>query len=188
MKKLILTAALGVACVSAFAQGTLNFANAGVGYQAKVTDTGGVGLSGSAWSADLYWHVGVVTDSTTLAALGAPATFSTVASQAGFFFGGPRTVPTAPNTPITVQVRVWDTASGSSWLAASTTQGAQIGESVLFQISLADPNATPAGIPVGMTGIGGHPFQTALVGIPEPSTLALAGLGLAGMLVLRRRK
>ena len=187
MKKLILTAALGVACISAFAQGTLNFANAGVGYQAKVTDVNtGLGLSGAGWMADLFWAAGTVANSTQLAALNAPATFSTVASQAGFFFGGPRTVPTAPNVPITVQVRVWDTASGSTWAQAIGTAGARVGESVLFSITLANPNATPAGIPVGMNGIGGNPFTVGPV--PEPSTLALAGLGLAGMMMLRRRK
>lgn len=187
MKKLILTAALGVACVSAFAQGTLNFANAGVGYQAKVTDsTTGLGLSGAAWSADLFWGAGNVTDSTLLTALNAPATFSTVPAQAGFFFGGPRTINTAPGVPITVQVRVWDTASGSTWAQAVTAPGVKVGESVLFSITLANPNASPPGIPTAMSGIGGNPFTVGP--IPEPSTLALAGLGLAGLLVLRRRK
>jgi len=191
MKKLILTAALGVACVSAFAQGTLNFANAGVGFQAKVTDTDHTtGLSGGAFSADLYWAAGTVTDSTLLNALNAPATFSTVASQAGFFFGGTRTIPgAAGGATITAQVRVWDTASGSSWQAASGVNGARVGESILFQVKLADPTTSPPGIPTALTGINGNPFSLAIVGpIPEPSTLALAGLGLAGMLVLRRRK
>jgi hypothetical protein len=179
-----------VVCISAFSQGTLNFANAGPGFQAKVTDTAGVALSGSAWSADLYWNAGVVTDSTLLEALGAPATFSTIPSQAGFFFGGARTVPTAPHVPITVQVRVWETASGSSWLQASTTPGAQIGESVLFQVSLADPNAIPPEIPANLTGIGAgsgqQSWSLSVVSIPEPSVVALAGL--AAMLVLRQRR
>src|SRR5579859_7323487 len=106
MKRLFLTAALGVVCVSAFAQGTLNFANAGVGFAARVTDTDGTtGLSGSAWEADLYWTPGVVTDSTLLTALNQPATFSTVPAQAGYFFGGVRTLPgTFTGETITAQV------------------------------------------------------------------------------------
>ena len=119
MKRLFLTAALGVVCVSSLAQGTVNFANAGSGYLARVYDTDGVtGLLGSAWSADLYWAPGVITDSTLLTALNEPATFSTVPAQAGLFFGAIRTIPTRPGDVITVQIRVWDTASGNSWAAA----------------------------------------------------------------------
>ena len=127
MKRFFLTAALGVVCVSAFAQGTINFANAGAGYLARVYDTDGVtGLSGSAWSVDLYWAPGTVTDSTLLTALNEPTTFSTVPNQAGLFFGGARTIPTRPNVPMTVQVRVWDTASGDSWTIAAVTPGASL--------------------------------------------------------------
>ena len=133
MKNAILAAAaLGMSGISAFAQGTLNFANAGVGLQAKVTDTDQVtGLAGTAWEADLFWAPGVVTDPWLLTALGQPATFSTVPSQAGFFFGGPRTIPTAPGV-ITAQVRIWDAGSGPSWAVAITNPGAQLGESVLL--------------------------------------------------------
>jgi hypothetical protein len=173
MKGLFLTAALGAVCVSTFGQGTLNFANAGVGLQAKITNTDGTGLSGNAWTVDLFWARGVVTDSASLIALGAPTFFSTVPSQAGFFFGGPRTIPTAPGV-ITAQLRVWDTASGSYLFARG------VGESILFQVTLADPNATPPGIPTSMTGLNGHPFQ--IITVPEPSALGLAALGLAMVL------
>lgn len=196
MKRLFLTAALGVVCVvPAFAQwelgGSLNFANVGVGFQAKVTDTDGVtGLSGSAWSADLYWAAGTVTDSTVLTALNEPATFSTVPLQAGYFFGGVRTVPLVPlgNGLITAQVRVWDTASGNSWATAAMTPGARVGESILFQQTLALVQPFNPPVPSPLYGLNGHAWSVSAVGVPEPSPIAFAGLGLAGMLVLHRSR
>jgi hypothetical protein len=191
MKTLFLTASLGMVWVSSFAQGTLVFANAGSGFIARVYDTDGVtGLAGSAWSADLYWAPGVVTDSTLLTALNQPTTFSTVPLQAGLFFAGVRTIPTQHDVPITVQVRVWDTTSGSSWSVAVATPGARVGESTLFQISLGNPNGGGFnGLPEDppyMTGLNGHPWSVSVV--PEPSTLALAALAAAALFTARRAR
>lgn len=181
MKKLILTVALGVACVSAFAQGQLNFANFGAGANAPIYDTDGVTkLAGTAFQADLYWAPGTVVNSSALTALGQPANFA----SSGYFLGGTRTIAGQTGT-ITGQVRVWDAADGSSWsaVAGSTSPTARIGESVLFQISLTQPPTTPN----SLTGLNGQPLFK-LHPVPEPSALALAGVGLAGMLLLRRRK
>ena len=180
MKEVLFTTALGVVCVSAFAQGTLNFANSGPGLLARVYDSDGTtALAGSFFSADLYWASGVVANSSALTALGAPATFSTN----GLFFGGARTIfGAAGGTTITAQVRVWNNLLGSSWeTAAASNMIGVTGESILFQVILAEPGTTPT----TMTGLNGHPWI--LDGVPEPCTLALAGLGLAGALILRRR-
>jgi hypothetical protein len=180
MKKLILTVALGVACASAFAQGQLNFSNFGSGANAPWFDADGTTkLAGAGFQADLWWAAGTVTDSSVLVALGQPANFA----SSGYFLGGSRTI-TGQTGTITGQVRVWDTAHGSSWTQASTAAGAHVGESALFQISLTQPPTTPN----SLTGLNGQTLVLRVVNVPEPSTIALAGLGLAGLLVIRRRK
>jgi len=181
MKKLILTVALGVACASAFAQGQLNFANFGAGANAPWYDTDGTTkLAGTAFQADLWWGPGTVTDSKTLTELGQPANFA----SSGYFLGGSRTINGQTGT-ITGQVRVWDTADGSSYAAvlASGSPTARVGESALFSIALTQPPTTPN----TLTGLNGQTLVLHGI-IPEPSTFALAGLGFAGLLVLRRRK
>jgi hypothetical protein len=182
MKKVLFATTLGMACISAFAQGTLTFANAGPGCVFRIFPDSTTPASGSSWMADLYWASGTVTDSTTLAALNAPAPFDTGA-QAGYFTGGQRTIPgEATGNVITVQVRVWNTAGGNfaTWAAAQAA-GGFIGESILTQITLGGPPGTPP----YMTGLNG---TKVFVLIPEPSGIALAGLGLVGMTVFRRRK
>ena len=186
MKTLILTVALGVACLSGFAQGQLNFANFGAGANQPIFNTDGVTKLGTGFSADLYWGPAGTTDSTLLSALGQPASFS---GSSGYFFGGTRTINGQPGgATITGQVRVWDTADGNSWAAAyaaglAGSMTAVIGESVIFNIMLTTPPSTPN----SLTGLNGHPFALDVL-IPEPSAVALLGLGFAGMLVLRRRR
>jgi hypothetical protein len=155
VKKLLADLVLLFACISGHSQGVLDFANAGPYYVARVYDTDGTtALAGTNYSADLYWAPGIVADSCALQPLNAPAFFSSIPSQAGLFFGGPRTLPVAPGTTITAQIRVWPTAAGSSWLdAGCALVGGHIGASILFSVTLAASPDT-----ADMTGLNGHPF------------------------------
>jgi PEP-CTERM motif-containing protein len=178
MKTLSLTAVSAVACVSAFAQGSFLFNNFGGGANAPVFDFDGTTKLGNTFEADLYWAAGTVTDSSRLTALGQPATFV----GSGYFLGGTRQIPGTTDETITAQVRVWNIADGSSWLAASTVPGAHLGESALFSLALVTV-PTP---PIALANLQSFNLQPPFL-IPEPSTLALAGLGLA-VQILRRRK
>jgi len=187
MKRLILTVALVAACVSIYAQGTLNFANAGTGVNAPIyTDsTKAVKAAGTGYMADLFWATGTVGTPDSLAALNSPSTFSTIAAQAGYFLGGQRAIAgQAGGTLITVQVRAWDAAYGNTWATAYAAAlahpgNAIVGESGLIQITL----ATPPGTPAFLTGL----QSFFLAPVPEPSSLALVGLGAAALLIFRRR-
>lgn len=100
---------------------------------------------------------------TTNGVSGAPANIISSGPQEGCFFGGTRTIDgTAPGTVVSLQVRVWATASGTSWETASPLAR---GESNVIQLSL---------------GGGGFPTPNmiGLTFVPEPSSYALAGLGL----------
>lgn len=181
MKKLILTLALGMACVSAFAQGTLIFGNANAQVNAKVTDLAtGLGLGGTGWIAQLWYGPAGSTESS-LIGHATTATFSTTAAQAGYFFGGARTIATIPVGSVAVtQVRVWNAAAGADWLTASASASGIVGRSALVNVTLTGPPATPANM-VGLAAFTVAP-------VPEPSSFALAGLGAAALLIFRRRK
>jgi len=181
MKKLVLTLALGMACVSAFAQGTLIFGNANAQVNAKVTDLGtGAGLGGTGWIAQLWYGPAGSTESA-LIALPTTATFSTTVAQAGYFFGGARTIDTIAGGSVAVtQVRVWNAAAGADWLTANASPIGIVGKSGLVNVTLTVPPTTPANL-VGLTAFTVAP-------VPEPSSFALAGLGAAALLIFRRRK
>lgn len=183
MKKLILTLALGMACVSAFAQGTLNFGNANAAVNAPIWQDAlgtGVKIGGTGWIAQL-WYGPAGTAEGALVAHPTTSTFSTTAAQAGYFFGGARTIDTiAGGSVAVIQVRVWNAAAGSSWSSALQSPIGYTGASSLLNISLATPPATPANL-VGLTSF-------AVVPVPEPSSFALAGLGAAALMIFRRRK
>ena len=73
-------------------------------------------------------------------------------------------------------VRVWDTLSGSSYAIA----GVRGQSPTLFQ---------SAGLGGGLTTPPNWVGQSfSLVVVPEPSSMALAGIGAASLLIFRRRK
>jgi hypothetical protein len=191
--RLILMVAYGalfLCPLCAHSQGYLNFANIGGGpagtVNAPITNytvspprrmEGGEGLS------MLYVAPAGTTDElllTTNGVQGAPAPFNT-GGQAGYFTGGQRTLTGYnPGQTVTVQVRSWITAAGATYEAARAFDFTMVEESNLIQIVLQGAPNTPNNM-VGLQGF--------LVGIPEPSTWALLGLGSAMLWrAMRRRK
>ena len=90
------------------------------------------------------------------------------------------------DSPATVEMVAWDNTSGqyANWTAAygAWTKGLiAAGESGRW-------NATLGGTGTSPSLLGAQSFNLYFINVPEPGTFALAGLGLATMLVFRRRK
>ena len=193
MKKLFAVALLGLAAVSGWAQGTVDFRNAGPGFL-TVADrlvykdaVGGTKLTGTNYVAGLWFGLGAgntAIDKTGGTRAGAafnfrPATTSSPGTWnpgAGVFYfvldGA------ALNTDVTLQVRVWDSVKFNSF--ASALAGGEFGVSTPFDYHIPVSGATPDKL--YMEGL------RAFAVVPEPSTIALGVLGMAGLLFLRRRK
>lgn len=174
MKKLLLVATLVVATAAALAQGTVNF-------QTKVTadniaatvfdvDTT-TKLVGDAFKAQLYWG----TSADSLAAVGTPAGFKT-GLLAGYVSAGEVALPVAGGTTVFIQMRAWN-APNASYEAAMGAPGGKWGESNVISVKLGTPPLETAPNLIGLQG-----FSL----IPEPSTIALALLGAAALLLRRR--
>jgi len=213
MKKILLTTALVAACsVSAFAQGTVLFQNNGSGYKALVyggepgnptasktgntaaglpagSQTYGGALVGAGYRAQLFVAPGTVTDPTS-------SSFLTVSTINTFRTGGAAGVlgtlqvtvnGLAADAPqISMYYAAWDNSSGlySDWSSARPAWQAGLiaaGFSPILTGGPAGGGANGAFTPVGIQS-----FNVYMV--PEPATMALAGLGAAAVLIFRRRK
>jgi hypothetical protein len=120
-----------------------------------------------------------------LTTVGATANFRAAAgidpALAGTWSGANRTlVGSNIGDTVTLVVRAWD-SSFASYEAAIAAQGLA-GQSAAFTYRNAQssPPATSDTFMVNFTG-----FE--VTNIPEPTTVALAGLGIAGLLFLRRK-
>ncbi len=193
MKKLIVSSlATAVVSLAAYGQGTVSMLNinTAAGVNAPVYDglTTTIKLAGANYQAGLF----AGTTSTSLTYIGNATPFLT-AGGAGYFNGG-TTVLTghAPGSTVWLQVVAWDatlkgTTTGATWANALADDPAGSkdvwGMSKPFSVVPADPNSSPPGTPTPLVGL-----TSFTLSVPEPSTFALAGLGMAAMLVLRRRK
>lgn len=200
MKRYLSTLAVVALAASAFAQGTVNFANS----SGSLITANGTAIAANGGFAQLIWAPAGTANPTPYAQ-GDPAAWFTANSAwqavtaanggidnigpaAGRFAGGTATVPTAtPGASIQAIVAGW-TGNFADLNAAFAGQ-ASIGMSAPFTLATGNPTTVPPGTPGVMSTVftgGVNALPTGAV-IPEPSTLALAGLGVAALLVLRRR-
>jgi len=178
MKKLILASAMLLTAIGVYAQGTVTFVN----NAATVVTLGGAPVqAGTTFSINLYYAVDSATApaDSAFAAIGNPVNFLTP----GRFNGGIRTTPatTQPGQAAWFQARAWETSFGNSYETAVAAGAIRVGQSEKFKLTVGSPTGTPT----PLTSAGGF---TGLVIVPEPSVIALSVLGLAGLLVLRRRR
>jgi len=202
MKKLLLAAILTCVVTSAFAQGTLNFANNL--NTVRLTNEAGASFpaagANSAYAAGVYWGAaGTAESSLTLLPAASGGVTTTWGGLSGQFLGGTATFPVAGGTQVSVQVRVW-TATYADYGAALAGQLAnpseRLGKGIVQLITLGgsgSPPSNPTSLVTGAAGTTDIGFQRfgilpGAVVVPEPSSIALGLLGLGAIVLFRRRK
>lgn len=183
MIRFLLTLATAAWAIAVHAQGTVWFQNLDSqrGIDAPVFESDGITkLSGTQFIAEL---------------LGGPstATLASIASTsflegpvAGYYNGGIHGIPSVVGGTLSwVQVRVWNMASGASFLQAQASGLPNSWwQSSVFSVVTGTTGPNPT-FPGALTGLGTSPVY--LNSVPEPSPVALMGLGLITMLVSLRR-
>jgi hypothetical protein len=172
MKKLIIALAAVMISVASYGQAQLNFSTrvaGAVDFPIFAPDgTTAAGLLGNV-SAQLY-----LVDGATLTPLQPTTTFRTAAGGEAYLSPVSVTIPGNAGTPVQLVLRAFQ---GSNYDTALIR-----GETSPFS---ATPALAPA-TPTALTGLGTGRLQLEV--IPEPSTYALAALGLGALVLFRRRK
>jgi hypothetical protein len=201
MKKSIVLAILGIAAAAgttAYGQGTVVFKNyfastsPTINFNATgVTPASKEGLAlGSSLSAELLWFNGLTANPAALSVVAGsltpfgsgPTADGDIAGFAGLFIGSVVTLPGYVSGLATFQVDVFGTEGANSYA----------GSSALFTMTPATGASPPPGfnqVQVGVGSIQYNPGSYSVIdSVPEPTTMALGGLGLAAMMFIRRKK
>ncbi|MCO5051835.1 MAG: PEP-CTERM sorting domain-containing protein [Verrucomicrobiae bacterium] len=192
MKKTLIAAIAAVAIGTvAYGQGLVQFNNSGTTLVNVDLGEGLVPAAANSGFVQLLWAPVGTTDLSlfqpTLNAASGNITADGAARfiSAGRFSGGTITIPgIAPGGATALVVRGW-LGTAATWDEA-LAQGAATGWSAIFTMSeTGNPTTVPAGTPIATSGS----FPAGMViAIPEPTSMALAGLGAAALLIFRRRK
>lgn len=205
MKKLTTLAILAATALTAMAQGTMQFQNLGTSPVRIVRGTATV--TANALQSDnlvvaMFWG----NSASNVVNLGGTALMSVTAGV----IAGSTVFPvagTAPNDVLFFQVAAWDQSfgttlagmqaciaaqgvwgsAGSAWTGFIGSPGyGVLGPALSFTLG---PTAGPGTVMFGgPTATGVFHFFATGGNVPEPSTLALGGLGIASLLLFRRRR
>jgi hypothetical protein len=193
MKKTILTLVLAAAAsVASYGQGSITFANTiasrilidadGQGPQAPVPVP-----AGAAIVYGVFWGTSPDQLQLNAGALGTahPTSPGLISAVSPYIIEG------APEqATVFLQVRGWSASFGRDWEAACRTPGALFGSTDVRQVRLLATAGPGAIIWQSATATAPDRLHPFFFGIPcpEPSTIALAVLGLSSLLLFRRRK
>jgi len=204
MKKLLIVATLVGAATASFAQGTVNFQNAST----TLISAGGASMPTSATTP--FRFALFLAPSGTVAANSAAPALTDPAFQSASVYNV--NSPTAVGRLVTLSgvdtgsslgtadfiVRGWSANAGQTWAEAlafwnngSPSADMYIGSSRIGDNIVLGGGTTPATI---LFGVGANQvvgYNMALVPgviVPEPTSMVLAGLGAASLLLFRRRK
>lgn len=211
MKRILLACLTCILALNVYSQGAVTFQNAstiagwdsvvdrnvrfgigavyfGIPVGANVSSNY-AGLNLSSLRAALYYAPGTISDANwqqvNLPATGSPATFKqSTSTTAGSWFGGTQTLDTIASQGgiATLMVVVWDLALSSNPFSAAAQSSLLWGRSAVFSYTT-PAGPTPAPAEYLMNNLRSFEIAT----MPEPTTLALTGLG-ATMLFLTRRR
>lgn len=189
MRKLIALFAVTVVAASALAQGQVDFQNrlfntAGDRLVYNTVPSGGAALVGTSFVAQLYFGAQGAPENSLVAASLAPIRFRAATTTYPGTWGAAPGYATLAGIAIgqtaTLQVRVWDSVAFPAGYDAAVAGGGTRGASALFDYTVPAAGSPPASYYM-------ENF-TRFNLVPEPSTIALGVLGLAGLLFIRRRK
>jgi hypothetical protein len=197
MKKQLLTLAfVAAATVASYAQGTITFANTIASRIQLDADGSGPGQAvnvpgAAALNYGVFWGAAGAAESALVLNEGALGTAH--ATSAGLIAAGsPYVIQGAAElSTVSIQIRAWSSSFGRDWELAKRTDGALFGQTDVRQVRLAATAGPGTIIWQSATATAAdrfNPFTVSPVVIPEPSTIALAVLGLGSLLLFRRRK
>jgi len=194
MKKLAAILCLSALTTGAFAQGLVTFLNTPTTLSSVTINGSTAATSGAAGS----YYYGLLISSAATGPFTFSGLYATNLAAAGRFNGGNgiQCPGWAAGATMSYEVAVWSASLGQSWQNGWLTGSFGGAQGYFGLSSVATGVSGGAGSPAtpsynlfgGATGISSGFTATPTTVTPEPTSMALAGLGAAALLIFRRRK